>query len=969
MYLETLYQEIEKNRSRSVSGTYFICAEKIRSIFSLDKVELAIQELDCDPHERIGLANKIHQEGIVVFAILVWMRRSGNIVKFREHDCLDTQLPIPETRAQQIVPEFGLSFAREIQWQFLPYVFKKDMCDYHRYIHEANVIFPFVGEAEKIGQGGFGEVTRIQIPTNLQELFHSKEDTVSVIRKRIMHRKKQTQEDYDKSFQKEMKSLRLLHQLKHPNIIPLLGSYTHNEEHNFLFPPFAMDLAKFLDLESRFEDFQCDFMFPIALRGLASALEQLHNISLDAAHNGVHFTGLGYHHDFRPSNILITHDSFILADFGLGEIKPKLDNSQTPWKMGTGDYLAPETMDSSTFAHQSVGRSIDVWAFGCLISEVVSYMERGHQGVRHFRALRESVLRPPYRTTYFFTSDGGLKEYVQRWLEEMGTTSSIITKKMLQVAFRALQPVSGPRCSIKDIRCEFDIISLQALASAVCSEMETYLIAAEKDLDQAGLHMAMRFEAERLHVIARFLSSETDANSSIFSQEETYRSFRDGLRALFATVHAELGHQKDIGQQVDASETRIDLGGSVAETVQQMVQKLWTFLPKRETKRIQELWLSSMQEDDIERLNDIDMLMREHRLEDFADVGLMAGIRATRLQLLKTPDSVVANLLLNREDLHHIELLNGHTYGRFRGDQPVLVEWMYYTNRSDTIPEHQRLLIMELRAESFNLSKPAQLRVLKCLGFVEEIGEMGRRPGYGFLYELPATTSENVFEPPVTLQQLLLLGSDRDRGAECQAPLQGRYLLAHSLAAFFEELYTVGCLHETFNSKNVVFACEPKKMFLDSRVWRQPYIVGFQKSRPDGSSWATDGPADESSYRQYEHPDYREEGRFSLEYDIYSLGLVLLEVGCWIPLQKLAQRREHRTLSPEGFRQALLEKYVPRLTTTVGGVYRDCVRSCLDGSLGCKGQAGSGRETDNGIFGLFLDKVVKPLEKLSEYEI
>jgi hypothetical protein len=125
---------------------------------------------------------------------------------------------------------------------------------------------------------------------------------------------------------------------------------------------------------------------------------------------------------------------------------------------------------------------------------------------------------------------------------------------------------------------------------------------------------------------------------------------------------------------------------------------------------------------------------------------------------------------------------------------------------------------MELRAESFNLSKPSKLRVLKCLGFVEESGEMGRRQGYGFLYELPATTSENVFEPPVTLQQLLLLGSDRNGGAECQAPLQGRYLLAHSLAAFFEELYTVGCLHETFNSKNVVFACEPKKMFLDSCV-------------------------------------------------------------------------------------------------------------------------------------------------------
>ena len=784
-----------------------------------------------------------------------------------------------------------------------------------------------------------------------------------------MHRRKQTIEEYNKSFHKEMRSLRLLHQLKHPNIIPLLGSYTHSQEHNFLFPPFEMDLAKFLELDSRFKDFQWDFMFPVALRGLASALEQLHNISLDAAQNGVHFTGLGYHHDFRPSNVLISHDSFILADFGLGEIKSELENSQTPWKMGTGDYLAPETMDPSTFAHQSVGRSIDVWAFGCLIAEVVSYMERGHRGVRHFRTLRESEMRPRWVSTYFFTSDGGLKESVQRWLEEMGTTSSTMTKRMLQVAFLALKPLSGRRCSIKDIRSELDIISLQALVSALCSEMEAYLIAVDQDLDQPGLHMAIRFEKERLHVIARFLSSQKDANSSIFSQENIYRSFCDGFRALFVTVHDELSNQKDVVQQINGSETRVDLCEPVQERIQQMVEKLWALLPKRETRRIQELWLSSMQEDDIERLNDIDIMMREHRREDFAAVGLMAGIRATRLQLRNTPGSGAAKFLRNREDLHHIELLNGHTYGRFRGDQPVLIEWMYYTNRSDAIPEAQRLLIMELRAESFNLSKPSELRILKCLGFVEESGEMGRRQGYGFLYELPATTCENVFEPPVTLQQLLLLGSDRDRGTECQAPLQGRYLLAHSLATFFEELYTVGCLHETFNSKNVIFACEPKMLFLDSCVWRQPYVVGFQKSRPDGSNWATDGPVDESSYRQYEHPDYREEGRFCLEYDIYSLGLVLLEIGCWIPLQKLSQRREYRTLSPQGFRKALLEKYVPRLSTTVGRVYRDCVRACLDGSLACREQTESCRETDDDVFGAFLDKVVKPLERLSEYEI
>jgi hypothetical protein len=170
--IEGLYSQIGRGRVGSVSGKYFIQQSKVWEIFTPTKINLAVAELTCDAHERVGLAKKIQQEGTILFAVLVWMRREDSIVSFRNHECLDNKFPIDEARAQEIVPEFGLEFAREYQWQFLPYFFNKDMREYHRQIKDVGRIFPFV-KVEHIAEGGFGEVSKLTIPTSMQTFFHS----------------------------------------------------------------------------------------------------------------------------------------------------------------------------------------------------------------------------------------------------------------------------------------------------------------------------------------------------------------------------------------------------------------------------------------------------------------------------------------------------------------------------------------------------------------------------------------------------------------------------------------------------------------------------------------------------------------------------------------------------------------------------------------------------------------------------
>jgi len=139
---------------------------------------------------------------------------------------------------------------------------------------------------------------------------------VQVIRKKLRSKK------VTRELENEKMILRLLNQLHHRNIVPLLGSYTHREEHYFLFPCIDMDLKRFFRQQNRFGKFQRDFTFYSALRGLSSALSNTHLLRLNQEAHGVDFEAIGYHHDIRPANILVNGRTFILADFGLVNLKP-----------------------------------------------------------------------------------------------------------------------------------------------------------------------------------------------------------------------------------------------------------------------------------------------------------------------------------------------------------------------------------------------------------------------------------------------------------------------------------------------------------------------------------------------------------------------------------------------------------------------------------------------------------------------
>ena len=164
-----LKRQIEGKMVQSESLHSFFPELFLEVIFNLDDVRKAVDELECPVIEKTGLAHTIHKKGTRVFAILIKNGEEDLITEFRKNEVLDAQLPLSEAVAKQIAGDFGISFARDYQRQFLPYKFSRDMRDYHRRINNSERILPFVGEPAFIAEGGFGDISKVMIFNSQQE--------------------------------------------------------------------------------------------------------------------------------------------------------------------------------------------------------------------------------------------------------------------------------------------------------------------------------------------------------------------------------------------------------------------------------------------------------------------------------------------------------------------------------------------------------------------------------------------------------------------------------------------------------------------------------------------------------------------------------------------------------------------------------------------------------------------------------
>ncbi|KAK2037264.1 hypothetical protein LZ31DRAFT_600651 [Colletotrichum somersetense] len=155
-------------------------------------------------------------------------------------------------------------------------------------------------------------------------------------------------------------------------------------------------------------------------------------------------------------------------------------------------------------------------------------------------------------------------------------------------------------------------------------------------------------------------------------------------------------------------------------------------------------------------------------------------------------------------------------------------------------------------------------------------------------------------------------------------------------------LHLADWLHKAVRSENVVFFVNDENQIQT----HLPYLVGFEYSRLDVTDEQTENVEYKPDHRFYRHPKAMVvpvsglqqplggPGRYSKVYDIYSMGVVLLEIGSFMSARSITEEYGLSKLATlVDIRNVFIEKAIPDLRSTMGDTYAGAVLTCLDGSL------------------------------------
>ncbi|KAK4663385.1 hypothetical protein QC763_608100 [Podospora pseudopauciseta] len=312
---------------------------------------------------------------------------------------------------------------------------------------------------------------------------------------------------------------------------------------------------------------------------------------------------------------------------------------------------------------------------------------------------------------------------------------------------------------------------------------------------------------------------------------------------------------------------------------------------------------------------------------------------------------------------------------------PVIVEELEIARDDYNSADMSERLFSSLESVlSLPASQASRLGALTCAGICHDIEQMHIK----LLYRYPqAPDAVDPSRPPRVRHLAEILGifqgSSVNSTLGLYISIDERLRLARDLAAAVFEFHKIQWWHKSISSYNVLlfFYDDTALPSLSSSVRRatdppfsklvlgKPYLIGFSHSRPENAGYSNKMHAQLALF-PYCHPDYagadavddRTYPGFLAEYDYYSLGLVLLEIGMWERLGRFFV--QDYTLSRDKIRSQILDDLVPVLEGTLGWLYSSEVRACLSGEL-----SGNGEDADPAFVDeMFERMVLRPLETL-----
>ena len=316
----------------------------------------------------------------------------------------------------------------------------------------------------------------------------------------------------------------------------------------------------------------------------------------------------------------------------------------------------------------------------------------------------------------------------------------------------------------------------------------------------------------------------------------------------------------------------------------------------------------------------------------YPQLNASASLKQLRINLDATPTSKFKQtyaLKIQRTNLFFSTSSDGdisRCHGSYQspagtGMEDVVVEWIQYDKEDiDARLNHIRRIDDLAKMIHSSSDRHPDLNTLDCLGYTDESSSSR----YGLIYKAPQASSSNLN---------VLIQSNDMRTPD----LGDRFKLAHTLAVALWSFHSLDWLHKNLCSSNILFfpsafsgsAKQATAISASIPDISAPFVLGFDASRPDEVDEMSVASKNSALADLHRHPhslNGMSKKPYCKSFDIYSLGLILLEIGLWKILQ--AYYKSHH--SAERFRdKVVIQNLVPNLNSKTGRLYREVVERCL----------------------------------------
>ena len=274
------------------------------------------------------------------------------------------------------------------------------------------------------------------------------------------------------------------------------------------------------------------------------------------------------------------------------------------------------------------------------------------------------------------------------------------------------------------------------------------------------------------------------------------------------------------------------------------------------------------------------------------------------------------------------------------------------------------------------------MSILRCEGVYPALA--GPNPHFELQYRLPSDLGNTR-----SLRDLLT-----DKSVLKLHPLNHRFDLANRLASSILYVHSGCFVHKAIKPENILMMTNINASYRHQfpYVLGSPFLVGFDRSRPASAHSGKYGEVklDECLYQHPSRWGVHAEEAFTMQHDIYSLGVVLLEIGLWQPLvwhneglgryefsdlfsgifqaqDVTIMRNEQKALK---VKQKLLDLAQDHLPPTVGETYATVVLACLkifEGGMLTNGDftIPTGNVSEEELGTTYIRYVIKKLENLT----